>query len=633
MALPAGYSLVEPEKTKLPAGYALVSDVESGKVKFNRTPFEPTLSPEEQMMGAVGAPSEGGIASIAPRQEALPPSTGGANAMTADEYRAQVAAREAEGYDRTVGGTAIDAGVTFLKSAIGFPEAVVGLLDIPTLGYAGKLLEKAGYKPKEAKQILDTYLSEAQQYANRQVKETKGFFPTIGAALQNPSTIVTSVVESLPQMLGGAGIARGLTSLAPAVAPYLAGAIGEGILGAGSAAEQMRQESKEGLLTPKQALAALGSGAGTTAFGVAGGKLAHRLGLEDIDTLLVKGTTSGVGSKSVKDFAKRATASGISEGVFEELPQSAQEQMWMNYAQDKPLMDGVAEAAGMGLVTGATMGVGATAIAGRAKEPEREKYVKPEGGLAEIIARQKGFLTPQEKTTETSEADITAFAPQPQAPVEQPPVAPVAPVSEEEAPAQDLDAMLKEALGATQSDTNTVSVAEQKPPVVEAPPVEQPASTKLVEEVLPQAPKAELNEEQVKGMTDEQLKAQINNISLRDKEYELVKAEVENRKQEPASTKLVEEVMPKEPEAKNRPSTPEIYNGIIDGWQGNANKLPDATRTWMTENGLIKGGNTTPLGQRLMTLSNKLKKRTRALRVMGSLKLCGAVNRCQLLSP
>jgi hypothetical protein len=91
--------------------------------------------------------------------------------------------------------------------------------------------------------------------------------------------------------------------------------------------------------------------------------------------------------------------------------------------------------------------------------------------------------------------------------------------------------------------------------------------------------------------------------------------------------------MPKEPEAKNRPSTPEIYNGIIDGWQGNANKLPDATRTWMTENGLIKGGNTTPLGQRLMTLSNKLKKRTRALRVMGSLKLCGAVNRCQLLSP
>ena len=168
--------------------------------------------------------------------------------MTADEYRAQVAAREAKGYDRTLGGTAIDAGVTFLKSAIGLPEAFVGLADIPTLGYAGKLLEQAGYKPKEAKEILDTYLSEAQQYANRQVKETKGFLPTIGAALENPSTIATAVGESLPQMLGGASIARGIVKAAPGLAPYLAGAIGEGVLGAGSAAEQIRQGTKEWII-------------------------------------------------------------------------------------------------------------------------------------------------------------------------------------------------------------------------------------------------------------------------------------------------------------------------------------------------------------------------------------------------
>ena len=574
MALPAGYSLVEPEKTKLPAGYALVSDVESGKVKFDRTPFEPTLSPEEQMMGSIGAPSEGGIASIPKRQEALPPSTGGANAMTADEYRAQVAAREAQGYDRTVGGTAIDAGVTFLKSAIGFPESVVGLLDIPTLGYAGKLLEKAGYKPKEAKEILDTYLSEAQQYANRQVKEAKGFLPTIGAAIQNPSTIATSVGESLPQMLGGAGIARGLTSLAPAIAPYLAGAIGEGVLGAGSAAEQMRQESKEGLLTGKQALSAIGSGVGTAAFGVAGGKLAHRLGLEDIDTMLVKGTTSGGGSKSVKDFAKRATASGISEGVFEELPQSAQEQMWMNYATDKPLMDGVAEAAGMGLVTGAAMGVGATALSGRRRESEKGlPSIAPTEPTAEA---QIASVVPTTAPA-VSEAGISALMPQ--APVEAP-VAPVQqPVAEEE-PSQDLQAMLQEALAATGADTNTVSVAEAEAPV--------------------KAPVAELDKSQVTAMTDEQLQAQINNINLRDKEYELVKAELDSRQAQPESTKLVKEVLPEEPVAKTRPSTPEIYNAIIDGWQGNAGKLPEATRNWMTENGLIKGGSTTPLGQRLM---------------------------------
>jgi len=158
----------------------------------------------------VQAPAPAGLESIAPRAP---------NTMTADEYRAQVAAREAKGYDRTLSGTALDAGITLLKGAIGLPEAAVGLLDIPTMGYAGKLLEQAGFKPKEAKEILDTYLSEAQQAANRKVKEAQGFIPTAKAALQNPSTILTSVGESLPQMLGGAGIAKGIICGVPSLLP------------------------------------------------------------------------------------------------------------------------------------------------------------------------------------------------------------------------------------------------------------------------------------------------------------------------------------------------------------------------------------------------------------------------------
>jgi hypothetical protein len=322
------------------------------------------------------------------------------NSMTADEYRAQVAAREAKGYDRTFSGTALDAGVTLLKSAIGLPEAFVGLADIPTLGRAGKLLEQAGYKPKEAKQILDTYLSEAQQFANRQVKETKGFLPTVSKAIQYPSTIATTAGESLAPMLGGAGVARGILKAAPTVAPYIAGAAGEGLLGAGSAAEQIRQETEDKLLTGKQALSAIGSGVGTAAFGVAGGKLAKKLGLDDIDTLLVGGAKTSTGSKSVADFAKRATASGVSEGLFEELPQSVQEQMWMNYATDKPLMEGVPEAAGMGLVTGAAMGVGATALAGRSKENKKpavteetkvEPTLEPEQEVAPPVDKRQAL--------------------------------------------------------------------------------------------------------------------------------------------------------------------------------------------------------------------------------------------------
>ena len=389
------------------------------------------------------------------------------NAMTGNEYLAQVAKRNEQPPERTIGGTALDAGITLLKGAIGLPEAFVGLADIPTMGYAGKLLEQAGFKPKEAKEILDTYLSEAQQAANRRVKETEGFFPTIGAALQNPSTIATSVGESLPQMLGGAGIARGILSAVPKVGAVVAGAAGEGLLGAGSAAEQMRQEAKDKLLTGKQALSAVGSGVGTAAFGVAGGKLAKKFGIDDIDTMLAGGAGQ-TGSKSVKDFAKRATASGISEGLFEEMPQSAQEQMWMNYATDKPLFQGVPEAAGMGLVTGATMGVGATAAGGRRKQ------------------------SPQAPTPTEATAPIA------------PEVAPIAPIAPEVAPpsvSQDTDAMLQELLDPTISvkevkltpSLQEEAVAEEGPapavealaaeaPVIEAPKEEASAELTLKEQ-------------------------------------------------------------------------------------------------------------------------------------------------------
>ena len=100
------------------------------------------------------SPDQSGLASIAPRA---------ANTMTGNEYLEQLAKRQEKQPDRTVSGSVIDAGVTALKAAIGLPEAFLGLADIPSGGTIGKFLEDAGYKPKEAKEILDTYLSEAQQ--------------------------------------------------------------------------------------------------------------------------------------------------------------------------------------------------------------------------------------------------------------------------------------------------------------------------------------------------------------------------------------------------------------------------------------------------------------------------------------
>jgi hypothetical protein len=387
MALPEGFQLIESpfDKAKkergLPEGFQLIDN-----------PFR-ISQPGQQ---------EEGIASLTPRGDPnniVRDAEGNITGMSGAAYLASVEKRKKETPSRSASDFATDAGITLLKSTIGLPESIVGLADIPTLGYAGKILKKAGYDPKEAREILDSYLSEAQQVANRKVGEAKGFLPTVQALVENPSVIANSIVESAPQIVGGVAAARGIMGLGakavgsgmagPALpgvltrkvgadlAPIIAGGLGEGLMGAGSAAEQIRQGNKDELLTGKQAVAALGSGLGTAAFGIAGGRLANKLGLEDIDTMLVSSSRQGA-SKSVGDFAKRALFSGISEGLFEEMPQSAQEKMWQNYATDRPLLEGVPEAAAQGAIVGAAMGVGATSLGG-IKSP-------PPSGLASLPA-------------------------------------------------------------------------------------------------------------------------------------------------------------------------------------------------------------------------------------------------------
>jgi hypothetical protein len=265
-----------------------------------------------------------------------------------------------------------DYGISALKGAIAVPEAAVGLADIVTGGRAGKAAEEVGFRPREAKEILDTYLSPEQQTANKAVADAKGFLPTISAAVKNPSTIAQTVVESVPSMLGGGVIARGVSKLLPAVTPVIAGAIGEGAVGAGSAAENVRQQTDDGLLGVKEIAPVVASGVGTAAFGAAGGRIAQKLGITDVDTLLAQG---GAGATQ-KGIARRIVEGGISEGVFEELPQSVQEQIWQNVALDKPLLEGVPESGALGLLAGGVMG-GVASGAFTNKQGQTQTAVQP----------------------------------------------------------------------------------------------------------------------------------------------------------------------------------------------------------------------------------------------------------------
>ena len=271
---------------------------------------------------------------------------------------------------RTFGGTVKDIGVTAAKSVVGAGESLVGLADIPTLGMAGKALESVGYAPEKTHEILDAQYSPAQQQANKEVADAKGFVGTVKASVEYPSTIGHTALESAAPMLLGGGIGGKL--IKAGVGAATAGALGEGIVAGGGVAESIRQQTDDGTLSPLQAATAVGAGAGTAVFGVVGARLAKKFGLGDVDEYLAK-VGSGVegAAKQPKNIISRIVGGGISEGVFEELPQSVQETVWQNAALGKPLLENVPESAAQGLVAGAAMGAGFNALPSKSK-PESE---------------------------------------------------------------------------------------------------------------------------------------------------------------------------------------------------------------------------------------------------------------------
>jgi hypothetical protein len=252
---------------------------------------------------------------------------------------------------RTLGSIAGDVGTALKKGAVGAGQSLVGLADIPTGGAAGKALEPYVDLAGMQEQLSAEYSPE-QQAAIKQLQEAQGFGGVLQAAVERPSAVLSSIGESAPSMLLGGVYGKAAKGIA-GLGRFGAAGLGEGLVGAGAAAEQYREESPTGDLSGKETLSALGSGAVSGLLGSAVGKLAGARGISDIDTLLIRGGADDVAKAG---FLKQMAGAGVAEGLFEELPQSAQEQMWRNYATDRPLLEGVEEAAAKGLITGATMG-------------------------------------------------------------------------------------------------------------------------------------------------------------------------------------------------------------------------------------------------------------------------------------
>lgn len=284
--------------------------------------------------------------------------------------------------NKGIGGHVRDLGLTALSGAVSVPELAVGLADIPTGGRVGKFLENEdgafGFRPGEAKAAIAGAKTKRSQEQLQEFTDTEGLGSKVGYALKNPSLITNTVVESLPSMFAGGVIGRGLGAAAKGLSPVAAGALGEGAVGAGLAAEQIRQQTDDGLLTGKQAGLAAATGATTAGFGYAGGRLAKKLGIGDIDTIVAGGgrtATPGseiIGSNAVsKGIARRAGEGALSEGLLEELPQSVSETILQNEALGRPLDEGVTDAAALGLLSGAAMGAGAGMFAKNRRPEDR----------------------------------------------------------------------------------------------------------------------------------------------------------------------------------------------------------------------------------------------------------------------
>ncbi|MET3135495.1 hypothetical protein AAKU55_005805, partial [Oxalobacteraceae bacterium GrIS 1.11] len=300
-----------------------------------------------------------------------------------------------------------DAGIKLAQGAVDLGSSVVGLGSLASGGMIGKSARALGYDPKRTNEALGDYLSDSQKAADAKVGAADGFMDTVAASVQNPRSIVGGIAESAPGMLAGMGvtgaIARGIAvkaalataegaaasaaelaagkSAAAATKAALAtkaggtaaqGAIeaaGTKLMGIGSAAEgaqsagQIADDAQAaGRSYGDYALPALAAGAGTSAIGFSAGKLMGDAATELATGARSAGVHGGMAARIGKEF--------LSEGVLEEMPQSAQEQYFTNVAQgEQDRMKGIGNAAGAGLITGGVMGAGMGALQGNHGAP------------------------------------------------------------------------------------------------------------------------------------------------------------------------------------------------------------------------------------------------------------------------
>lgn len=303
-----------------------------------------------------------------------------------------------------------DPALGLAKGVIGAEEFLVGLGDILTGGRAGKaqeetMKERGMPSVQQMKDFLTSLQSPERLEAVKKVAEAKGAGPTTLALLENPSALSEVVESSLPTMAAAeVGLGRFiLPKVFPKMGAVSRGATGEATAQAGSMAEQVRQQNEDRLLSPEQSVISAVSGVLTGLQGLVGGKVAQKLGLQDMDTLLAGGVSADV----KRNILTTAFKSALAESAFEELPQSTQEQISQNIALGRPPLEGVAEAAATGALAGF---VTAGGISGVSQFQQNRRIAKATPTPPPVSERIEPEVTPlrEPPTTEPAPAETAS---------------------------------------------------------------------------------------------------------------------------------------------------------------------------------------------------------------------------------
>lgn len=289
-----------------------------------------------------------------------------------------------------------DLGTDLKRGVQQLPGVVTGLADVGVGALTGrrvvdetadKIGEATGFQPSKWQEEARQEYSPQRQQGTAEIEqawEEGDALDIAGAYASNPGNVAGLVAESLPQMLAGGAIGRGALVggraagliASPATAgqaarqAIVAGAGGEGAVIAGGTMDQIDRE-----VDPRRAaLASAGAGVAGAALSGFGARLAQRAGLIDVESALAGGVGQVAGQSP--GLARRVAGGALTEGVLEELPQSVQEQMLQNWAEQKPLMEGVPRAAVEGTLAGSAIG-GAVNVARR---PSQQMGLDPAAG-------------------------------------------------------------------------------------------------------------------------------------------------------------------------------------------------------------------------------------------------------------